>query len=195
MLRAAAGKPLAKKKLAAAVRNREQVRLPGQSAYSDLPAMWYSVRFYAFLAALLIGSGAVRAQAVVPGHPGSSALPAGACCVVPQQPDPVWMFRPVPASASPLGGLLKKNPLTGYAAGQHLRFMTAWRSLPTGLADRPDRPAGSLQARNSAYTLVGAGASYRLSHTLRATTNWATGVSRYSVSPGSQFTLGLSVKY
>lgn len=102
------------------------------------------------------------------------------------------MFRAIPSPAKPLAGLLKKNPLTGYPAGHHLRFMTAWRSVPTGLADRP---AGSLQARSSAYTLVGAGASYRLSHTLRATTNWATGVSRYSVSPGSQFTLGVAVKY
>ena len=102
------------------------------------------------------------------------------------------MFHNVTAVASRPNGLLQLNPLTGYAAGRRLRFMSAWRTLPTGLADRPDRPA---QARGSAYSLVGAGASYRLSPTLRATSSWATGLGRTSVVPGNQFTLGVAVKY
>jgi hypothetical protein len=73
----------------------------------------------------------------------------------------------------------------------HLQLKPDYHILPTGLADRPDLR----RRRGSAYALAGLGATYVLAPGLRATTNWATGVGRYSVVPGTQFTLGVALNY
>ena len=61
-------------------------------------------------------------------------------------------------------------------------------------AGRPLTPETSAADR-TLFSQAGVGVGYTLSPTLRATSNWNTGLGRYNVSPGSQFTLGIAVRY
>ena len=64
-------------------------------------------------------------------------------------------------------------------------------TLPTG------QPLGSntSNAERTFYSQAGVGLGYSLSPAVRAITNWNTGLGHFSATPGSQFTVGVSLHY
>ncbi|WP_210522143.1 hypothetical protein [Hymenobacter terricola] len=99
-----------------------------------------------------------------------------------------WMFMSPVASHLPRqAGSRQFN----YMVEHHLWLMGGVQMVPTGLLLTPETSAGD----RTSFSQAGVGVGYTLSPTLRATSNWNTGLGRYNVSPGSQFTLGIAVRY
>ena len=68
-----------------------------------------------------------------------------------------------------------------------------WRlSRPQALHRRPLSEADLLP---TAYSLAGLGLGYGVSPSVRAISNWATGLGPYTVLPGNQFTVGVALRY
>ena len=99
-----------------------------------------------------------------------------------------WMFmNPVVSHLPKRAGSRQFD----YMVEHHLWLMGGVQLVPTGLPLTPETSA----ADRTSFSQAGVGVGYRLSPTLRATSNWNTGLGRYNVSPGSQFTLGIAVRY
>lgn len=78
-----------------------------------------------------------------------------------------------------------------YMVEPHLWLMGGVQQLPTGVPLTAETSA----VDRTSFSQAGVGVGYMLSHKLRATSNWNTGLGRYNVAPGSQFTLGIAVRY
>ena len=78
-----------------------------------------------------------------------------------------------------------------YMFEPHLWLMGSYLTVPTGL---PLIAITGSTDRNS-FSQAGVGVGYMLTHSLRAITNWKTGLGQSSVSPGSQFTVGVALRY
>lgn len=131
-----------------------------------------------------LAGGCCAASASEPAAPGAAEVLAGRS----EAPLAAWMFTP-PAAAD-----LPQRPAGRqqfeYRVERHFWLMGGVRVLPTG---QPLTPATS-RAEREAYSLAGLGLSYSVSPAVRATTNWATGLGPNTVAPGSQFTLGVSLR-
>lgn len=99
-----------------------------------------------------------------------------------------WMFS---APAAGRSRSVAGSRQLDYMVERHLWLMGGVRTLPTG---RPLTPATS-NADRTAYSLAGLGVGYTLSPSARAITNWTTGLGPYTVSRGSQFTVGVALRY
>lgn len=94
----------------------------------------------------------------------------------------------------PLGHL--PHPPAGPDGGVNYRLGHSW-GLMAGLHQVPaGRPldAGTSQAVRSTFTQPGLSVSYGLSPSLRLVSGWHRGVGAYTVSPGNQFTVGISLR-
>ena len=136
-----------------------------------------------------------------------SAVPAvaGGCCAAtaPVTPAAEATASPLPLAAAPDAPWMYRSPVVGhlprragsrqfdYMVEQRLWLMGGVRTVPTGVLLTPETSAGD---RNS-FSQAGVGLGYMLSPALRAVSNWNTGLGRYNVSPGSQFTLGIALRY
>lgn len=113
-----------------------------------------------------------------------------------EQPASRWAAAPLAAwmfVAPTIASLPKRDAGSRqfeYRFERHFWLMGGVRTLPAGL---PLTLATS-SADRTAYSLAGLGLSYGLSPAVRATTNWTTGIGPNTVSPGSQFTVGLSLR-
>ena len=127
------------------------------------------------------GSGGPALVAKWPTYPGRqwAALPLSS-----------WMFKS-PALVAGRPRPAADSRQVDYLVDRHFWLMGEVRTLPTGV---PLTPATS-NADRTAYSLAGLGVGYTLSPSLRAITNWATGLGPYTVSPGSQFTVGVAWRY
>lgn len=103
-------------------------------------------------------------------------------------PDASWMFLNPVVSHLPRRAAGRQFD---YLVKPHLWLMGGVRVVPTGVLITPETSAGD---RNS-FSQAGVGLGYMLSPALRAVSNWNTGLGRYNVLPGSQFTLGVAVRY
>ena len=94
----------------------------------------------------------------------------------------------------PVGHL--PHPPAGPDSGVNYRLGHSW-GLMAGLHQVPaGRPldAGTSQAVRSTFAQPGLSVSYLLSPTLRLVSGWRWGVGAYTVSPGNQFTVGISLR-
>lgn len=78
-----------------------------------------------------------------------------------------------------------------YMVQPHLWLMGGVHALPTGLPFSPE----TSNADRTAFSQAGLGVGYALSPAVRAISNWNTGLGRFSATPGSQFTVGVSLHY
>jgi hypothetical protein len=76
-------------------------------------------------------------------------------------------------------------------AARHVWLMGGVRTVATGLP----LTAETSRADRTAFSQAGLGLGYMVSPTLRAVTNWNTGLGAASVSRGSQFTVGVALRY
>ena len=130
---------------------------------------------------------------------------AGECCAAtdPATPASEAPARRLTLSAAPATPWIFMDPVVShlprragnrqfdYMVEHHLWLMGGVQQLPTGVLLTPETSAGD----RTSFSQAGVGVGYMLSPTLRATSNWNTGLGRYNVSPGSQFTLGIAVRY
>ena len=151
-----------------------------------MPATRTFRRFFLFAAALLL-------------LPASPAV-AGECCAA---TDPVTPAAEIPARRRPLAAVpwMYLNPVashlprrTGsrmfdYMAGPRLWLTGGLRTLPTGLL----LTAETSNADRNTFAQAGLGLGYLLLPKVRAISSWNTGFGRYSVSPGSQFAVGVAL--
>lgn len=130
---------------------------------------------------------------------------AGECCasIDPATPAPAAPARRLTLAAAPATPWMFMNPVAShlpkragsrqfdYMVEPHFWLMGGVQLVPTGLPLTPETSA----ADRTSFSQAGVGVGYMLSPTLRAISNWHTGLGRYNVSPGSQFTLGIAVRY
>ena len=144
---------------------------------------------------LFLGAGAAVASPALatdccagsPPAPPATATPAETFAGRQAAPLAAWMFVAPTATSRPKRASGRQFE---YMFERHFWLMGGVRTLPAGL---PLTPATS-SADREVYSLAGLGLSYGLSPAVRATTNWTTGLGPYTVSPGSQFTVGLSLR-
>ncbi|MGY3091258.1 hypothetical protein ACVWYF_004324 [Hymenobacter sp. UYAg731] len=78
-----------------------------------------------------------------------------------------------------------------YMVQRHLWVMGGVHTLPTGIPFSSE----TSNADRTAYSQAGLGVGYMISPAVRAISNWNTGLGRASATPGSQFTVGVSLHY
>lgn len=144
----------------------------------------------------------LAAALLLPAHSAS----AGDCCAAPETasvaapvavhllsfaavPDAPWLYQPVATAGRP--GTPKGSRQFDYMFERHLWLMGGLQTVPTGLP----LTAETSTADRNAFSQAGLGVGYRLSPAVRAVTNWKTGLGQSSVSPGSQFTVGVALRY
>jgi hypothetical protein len=100
-----------------------------------------------------------------------------------------WMYRPI--AGSPGARTRDGSRQFDYRYKRHLWLMGGVQTVPTGLPLTAETSA----ADRNAFSQAGLGVGYRLTPAVRAVTNWKTGLGQNSVSPGSQFTVGVALRY
>lgn len=137
----------------------------------------------------------------------AAPVAAAGCCVAGEPapaPAPPLPGRPGPRWASaPLAPWMFATPVAGrprraaggrqfdYMFERHLWLMGGVRTVPTG---RP-LDAETSNADRTAFSQAGLGLGYVLSPAVRAISSWTTGLGPNTVSPGSQFIVGVAWRY
>lgn len=114
---------------------------------------------------------------------------AATCCAAAAGGTP-WSFMAptvAPSSAARAGG----SKQFGYMVQSHWWLMGGVHALPTGVPFSPETSC----ANRTAYSQASLGLGYSISPTVRAISNWNTGLGRFSATPGSQFAVGVRLHY
>ena len=100
------------------------------------------------------------------------------------------MYRAPAAVGAPLGRVQGGSQFA-YMVERHVWLTGGVRTVPTG---QPLGPNAS-NAERTAFSQAGLGLGYTLSEAVRAITNWNAGLGPTSVSPGNQFTVGVTWRH
>ena len=132
--------------------------------------------------------------ALVLRQPAGAAEATGCCSAAPAlpggaSPTPAlaFTFRP-PAPLSRIPGPAAADGQFNRRLPHHRWLMGGVHATPSAYLPMPE----TSNAERSAFSQAGVGIGYMVSPSLRAISNWNTGLNSTSVSPGSQFTVGIS---